>query len=95
MSDDGPRMTRGTSKRGLAHLEADDDNTDDRPPPMKSGLTEIMGGAGLEEGSPVKGGRRGSTGTGGAGLNDKKQQKKWANKRDVRRSPPPSVQRLA
>ena len=63
-------MTRAASKRGLGEEE------DDAPPPLKSGLTQLFGSAGLGAEEPQKAKRA------KAGMNDKVQQKKWANKRD-------------
>jgi hypothetical protein len=75
MADDGPRLTRSTSKRNSGDMDA----SDEKPPPMKSGLTEIFGSASIDKSEPPEVKRpRALTG----GLNDKSQQKKWANKRD-------------
>ena len=63
-------MTRAASKRGLGEEE------DDAPPPLKSGLTQLFGSAGLGAEEPQKAKRA------KAGMHDKVQQKKWANKRD-------------
>ena len=68
--EEGPRVTRAASKRGLGEEE------DDAPPPLKSGLTQLFGSAGLGAEEPQKAKRA------KAGMNDKVQQKKWANKRD-------------
>ena len=68
MADDaaGPRMTRSSSKRKSSG--------DVVLPPMKTGLTKILGEASLEASSPSKKPK--------GGMHDKAQQKKWANKRD-------------
>ena len=68
--EEGPRVTRAASKRGLGEEE------DDAPPPLKSGLTQLFGSAGLGAEEPQKAKRA------KAGMHDKVQQKKWANKRD-------------
>ena len=77
MSDDAPRLTRSSSKRSADDIE--------QPLQMKSGLTKVFGATTLDGE-----GKRGSVDGGAkrpkasANLNDKAQQKKWANKREVR-----------
>ena len=75
-ASDGPRMTRRTSSKRALEKEADGDAGPDAPPPLKSGLTEIMGSSSIAAKSePAAKKAKG-------GINDKTQQKKWANKRD-------------
>ena len=77
-----PRMTRSASKRSV-HAIAPPLNTGPPPPPppLKSGLTEIFSGQSLDEQPSSSGAKRAKKAVGG--INDKVQQKKWANKREV------------
>lgn len=87
------RMTRKSSKRQSKEIAADGDGPDgpDAPPPLKSGLTEIMGSAAIDKPQTLF--RRGSNPAKvppspkvKGGINDKAQRAKWANKRDEIRS---------